>query len=98
MSEKVKFGDKEISKIEFYDNRKLLAKGNIDLNKMKFSEKIYIAKKTNSYKYFIGYDDNDVIRSILIELPQMIGSVRHFETNQTMSFRTFDKKLFKRYT
>ena len=56
-------------------------------------------KENKSYKYYVGYDDDDddVIRSILIELPQMIGYYNHFETGgKGMSFKIFDKKVFKK--
>ena len=29
--------------------------------------------KKSSFKYFIGYNDNDDIRPLCIKLPQMIG-------------------------
>ena len=41
----------------------------------------------NSFKYFIGYNDNDVIRPLCIKLPQMTGYVRKFEGNTTMPLR-----------
>ena len=49
----------------------------------------------NSFKYFIGYNDNDAIRPLCIKLPQMIGYVRKFEWNTTMSFKISDSKLLK---
>ena len=52
----------------------------------------------NAFKYFIGYNDNDVIRPICIRLPQMNGYVRTFDENATMSFIVKDKQLFKKYT
>ena len=51
----------------------------------------------NSFKYFIGYNDNDVIRPLCIKLPQMIGYVRKFEGNSIMSFKISDKQLLKKY-
>ena len=51
----------------------------------------------NSFKYFIGYNDNDVIRPLCIKLPQMIGYVRKFEGNAIMSFKISDKQLLKKY-
>ena len=29
-----------------------------------------------SFKYFIGYNDNDIIRRLYIKLPQMTGYVK----------------------
>ena len=51
----------------------------------------------NSFKYFIGYNDNDVIRPLCIKLPQMTGYVRKFEGNTTMSFKISNKQLLKKY-
>ena len=47
----------------------------------------------------IGYDDDDhdVIKPLCIELPQMIGYVKCFESNKTMSFKINDNKLLKKY-
>ena len=47
---------------------------------------------TKSIKYFTGYDDDDdddddVIRPLCIKLPQMIGYVKCFDSNKTMSFK-----------
>ena len=38
-----------------------------------------------------------LIRPLRIKLPQMIGSVKYFDSNKTMSFKATDKKL-KKYT
>ena len=43
-------------------------------------------------KNIIGYDDA-VIRSIGIFLPQMIGYVKCFDGNKTMSFLVADKEF-----
>ena len=49
----------------------------------------------NSFQYFIGYNDNDLIRPLCIKLPQMIGYVRKFEGNTTMSFKIRNKQLLR---
>ena len=51
----------------------------------------------NSFKYFTGYNDNNVITSLCIKLPQMTGNVKKFEGNTTMSFKNSDKQLLKKY-
>ena len=51
----------------------------------------------NGIKYFIEYND-DVIRPLCIKLPQMIGYVKCFDSNKTMSFKTIENKLLKKYT
>ena len=68
----------------------------IDVNEILVSKKESYGT-INSLKYFIGYNDGDVIRPLCILLPQMIGYVKHFNSNNTMSFKVSDNKLLKKY-
>ena len=92
----VNFGDKEINKSDFYKNKKVTKMDDIDVNKILVSkEEPYGAK--NSFKYFMGYNDNDVIiRLFCIKLQQMIDYVRKFEGN-AMSFKINDKQLLEKF-
>ena len=51
----------------------------------------------NSLKYFTGCNDDHFIRPLCIKLPQMIGYVKHFDSNKAMSFKVSDNKLLKKY-
>ena len=51
--------------------------------------------RKSSFKYFIGYDDDD-IRPLHIKLPQMIGYVKCFDSNKTMSFQGYGYKIIKK--
>ena len=60
--------------------------------------------KYNSFKYFIGHNDNDVIKPLYLGLPQMIGHINKFDEDKnknkntmTMSLKIKDKKLLKSY-
>ena len=76
----INFEDKKINKSVFYRNKKLFNIHDIDVNKILVSkEELYGTK--NSLKYFIGYNDDDVIRPLCIKLPQMIDYVKHFDSN-----------------
>ena len=88
--------DKKINKSSFYNNKRLFSLNDIDVNKILVSKKESYGTK-NSLKYFIGYNDGDVIRPLCILLPQMIGYVKHFDSNKTMSFKVSDNKITKRY-
>ena len=48
-------------------------------------------------KYFIGYNDNDVIRPLCLRFPQMTGYARKFDETVTMSVRVNNKHLLKTY-
>ena len=92
----VNFGDKKIKKSHFYKNKKVTNIDDIAANKILVSkEKLYGTK--NLFKYFIGYNDNDVIRPLRIKLPQMTSYVKKYEDNTTMSFNISDKQLVKKY-
>ena len=49
-----------------------------------------------SLKYFIGYNDDNVIIPLCIKLPQMIGYVKNFDSNKTMSIKISDNKLLNK--
>ena len=85
------FDYKKINKSNFYKNKKLFRIYDIVFNKILISKKEPYGKKS-SFKYFLGYNGNDVIRSLCIKLLQMIGYVKHFDSNQTMSFKVIDKR------
>ena len=91
MSEKnINSEDKKVKESDFCKIKKIFI---IDETHV---DKILVSKKepygTNkSMKYFIGYNDNDVIRSLRIKLPQMIGYVKCVDSNMTISFKVTDK-------
>ena len=89
----INFDDKSI----FYKNKKIYSTDDIDLNNILVSKKEPYGNK-NLVKYFIGYNDNDIIRPLCIRLPQMTGYARKFDENATLSFIVKNKQLLKSYT
>ena len=75
---KIKFGNKEINKKEFYSSKEAILLDFVDLNKIVVSKKWNIDDKT--YKYFCGYLNNDVIKPLCVILPQMNGYILLLET------------------
>ena len=92
----INFDDKIKKKSEFCKNKKVNSIDHIDVNKTLVSKKELYGTK-NSFKYFIGYNDNDIIRGLCVRLPQMTGYARKFDENATMSFRANNKQLLKNY-
>ena len=92
----INFDDKKIKKIDFYENKKVFQMDNIDVNKILVSKKEPYGTR-NALKYFIGYNDNDVIRPLCLRIPQMTGYFKKFNENATMSFRVNNKQLLKNY-
>ena len=85
----INFNDKKIKTIDTIED--------IDVNNTLVSKKEPYGNK-NSVKYFIGYNDNDIIRPLCIRLPQMTGYARKFDENATLSFIVKNKQLLKSYT
>ena len=92
----IHFDDKKIRKSEFYKNKKVFQIDEIDVNKILVSKKESYRTK-NALKYFIGYNDDDVIRPLCVRLSQMTGYARKFDKNVTMSFRANNKQVLKNY-
>ena len=90
----INFDDKKIKRNTFYKFKAINNIEDIHVNNILVSKKEPYGKK-NSFKYFIGYNDNDVIRPLCIRLPQMTEYARKFDENAIMSFIVKDKKLLK---
>ena len=63
----INFNNKKIKKSDFYKNKKIFNKDDIEVNKMLVSKKETYGKY-NSLKYFIEYNDNNVIRPLYLGL------------------------------
>ena len=85
----------KIKKSDFYKIKKVIKINDIDTNEILVSKEEPYGTK-NSFKYFIGYNDNDAIRPLCIKLPQMTSYVRKCEGNTSMSFRISDEQFFKK--
>ena len=91
----VNFDDKKIGKSKFYKNKKVFQVDDNDVNKISSKKEPYGTKK--ALKYFVGYNDNDVIRPLCLRLPQMTGYAKKFNENATMCFRANKKHLLQNY-
>ena len=94
----INFDNKKIKKSDFYKkNKKIFNIDDIDVNKVLVSKK-ETNGKYNSFKYFIGYNENDVIRLLYLELSQITGYNNKFDENKIkMSLMIKDKQLLKNY-
>ena len=68
----------------------------IDVNKILVSKKEQYSKY-NSSKYFIGYNDNGVIRPLYLFLLQTTCYINKFDKNKIMSLMIKDIQLLKSY-
>ena len=94
----INFDNKNIKKSDFYNkNKKIFNIDDINVNKILVSKKEQYGKY-NSSKYFVGYNDNDVIRPLYLFISQTTGYINKFEkTKITMSLMIQDIQLLKNY-
>ena len=86
----INFDDKKIEKSELHENKKVFQTDDSDVKKI-YKKEPYTAKK--ALKYFIRYNDNDVIRPLCLRLPQMTGYARKFDKLRVNN----NKQLLKNY-
>ena len=93
---KIKFGNKEVNKKEFYSSKQAILLDSVDLNKIVVSKKRKINDTT--YKHICGYLNNDTIQPLCVILPQMDGYIKYFDDGgKNISFVTDDEKIYKKY-
>ena len=50
------------------------------------------------FKYFISYQEGEIVKPLCITLPQMSGYIKYFENGcKKMSFLIKDDELWKKY-
>ena len=95
-SKKIKFGDKEVDKKEFYSLKQAISLDSVDLDIIVVSNKWKINETT--YKYLCGYLNNDVIQPLCVILPQMHGYIKYFDDGgKNMTFVTDNEKVYDEY-
>ena len=95
-SQKMKFGDKEVDKKNFYSSKEAILFDSVDLSKIVVSSRWKLNDTT--YKYFCGYLNNDVIKPLCVILPHMSGYIKYFDNGgKNMSFVTDDKEVYGKY-
>ena len=95
-SRKIKFGDKEVDKKEFYSSKQAISLDSVDLSKIVVSNKWKINDTTD--KYLCEYLNNDVIQPLCVILPRMNGYIKYFDDGgKIISFVTDDEEIYEKY-
>ena len=89
----LKFDDIEVSKKEFYASKQA-----IPLSSVKTKNIVVpgtVKHNDDSYRYFIGYSHDDVIRPLCIILPLMSGYIIYFKNGgKNMSFKIEEEIVY----
>ena len=94
----VNFNDEKINKSDFYNkDKKIFNLDYIEANKILVSIKEQYGKY-NSFKHFIGYNGNGIIRPLYLFISQTTGYINKFDKDKIkMSLMIKEKQLFKKY-
>ena len=78
MSEKtLKFNNIKINKKEFHKSKQAIDLDSVTTDKIVVSDKFKHSEE--GYKYFIGYQEDKIVKPLCIILPQMNGYIKYFD-------------------
>ena len=97
ISEKtLKFNNIKINKKEFHKSKQAIDLDSITTDKIVTSDKFRHSK--DGYKYLIGYQEDEIVKSLCNILPQMNGYIKYFENGgKNMSFLIKDNEVWEKY-
>ena len=85
MKKTLQFNNIILNKKEFHKSRKPIDLFSVDLDQIVVSYKF--KHNNESFKYFIGYREGEIVKSLCIILPQMSGYIKYFENgSKNVSF------------
>ena len=78
MGEKtLKFSNIKVNKKQFHIAKKAIDLDLVDTGKIVVSDRFKHSEE--SFKYFIGYQEDDIVKPLCIILPQMNGYIKYFD-------------------
>ena len=96
MGEKtLKFNNIKVNKKEFHKSKQVIELDLVDTGKIVVSGKFKHSEE--GFKYFIGYQENEIFKPLCIILPQMNGSIKYFENGgKNMSFLIKNSEVWEK--
>ena len=97
MSEKaLKFGNTRLNKKEFHKSKQPLNLDLVNITQIVVSDKF--KHSDDSFKYFIGYKEDEIVKLLCIILYQMSGYIKYFENGgKNLSFMIKNDDMLDRY-
>ena len=97
MSEKtLKFNNIKFNKKEFHKSKQVIDLNLINVDQIVVSDRF--RHNDESFKYFIGYQEGEIVKPLCIILPQMDGYIKYFENGgKNMSFMIKDDNILNKY-
>ena len=97
MSEKIlKFNNIRVNKKEFHKSKQPIDLDLVTVDQIVVSDKF--KHSDDGFKYFIGYQEGEIVKPLCIILPQMMGYIKYFENGgKNMSFLIKDDEVREKY-
>ena len=97
MNEKtLKFSNIKINKKEFHKSKQAIDLDSVTTDKIVVSDKFKHSEE--GYKYFIGYQEDEIVKPLCIILPQMNGYIKYFKNGgKNMSFLIKNDEVWEKY-
>ena len=97
MSEKtLKFDNIRVNKKEFHKSKQPIDLMSVNVDQIVISDKF--KHSDEGFKYFIGYQEDEIVKPLCIILPQMSGYIKYFENGgKNMSFIIKDDDVLGKY-
>ena len=97
MSEKtLKFDNIRVNKKEFHKSKQPIDLMSVNVDQIVVSDKF--KHNNEGFKYFIGYQEGEIVKPLCIILPQMSGYIKYFENGgKNMSFVIKDDDVLDKY-
>ena len=73
----LKFNNTKINKKEFHKSKQAIDLDSVDTNKIVVSDKF--RQSEEGFKYFIGYQEDEIVKPLCIILAQMNAYIKYFE-------------------
>ena len=97
MTEKtLKFNNIRVNKKKFHKSKKPIDLMSVNVDQIVVSDKF--KHSDEGFKYFIGYQEGEIVKPLCIILPQMSGYIKYFENGgKNMSFLIKDDEVWEKY-
>ena len=92
----LKFNNIKVNKRECYKSKQAIELDSVDTGKIVVSDRF--KHNEEGFKYFIGYQEDEIIKPLCIILPQMNGYIKYFENGgKNMSFLIKNSEVWEKY-
>ena len=92
----LKFNNIRVNKIEFHKSKQPIDLDLVTMNQIVVSDKF--RRSDQDFRYFIGYQEDEIVKPLCIVLPQMSGYIKYFENGgRNMSFMIKNNNILDKY-